>query len=121
MKLELVHADTCLPDYWGGHHKAHISVPVHHGMKLGELKRLLLDEMRCGYVCGSDDLAFLLNADYVSAERESDAIKATKAAYAAIRRLKLADKRKRKLFTDLEKVVDEYEDSVYAYFVFTEL
>lgn len=27
--LECVHVDTCLPDYWGGHHLAHISVPIY--------------------------------------------------------------------------------------------
>ena len=37
----LAHADTCLPDYWSGHHLPHISVPVCRSMTAGELRDAL--------------------------------------------------------------------------------
>ena len=52
--LECIHADTCLPDYWGGHHLAHIQVPVWNGMSLAELKKALMSELNEGAVAGSD-------------------------------------------------------------------
>ena len=51
--LECCHADTCLPDYWGGHHLAHVQVPVWNGMSLAELKKALMSELNEGAVAGS--------------------------------------------------------------------
>ena len=51
--LECCHADTCFPDYWGGHHLAHIQVPVWNGMSLAELKKALMSELNEGAVAGS--------------------------------------------------------------------
>ena len=53
-QLECCHADTCFPDYWGGHHLAHIQVPVYNGMSLAELKKALMSELNEGAVDGSD-------------------------------------------------------------------
>ena len=53
-QLECIHADTCFPDYWGGHHLAHIQVPVYNGMSLAELKKALMSELNEGAVDGSD-------------------------------------------------------------------
>lgn len=53
-KLEALHADTCLPDYWGGHHLPHIVVPVHREMTLKGLKQSLIDELHEGCVCGAN-------------------------------------------------------------------
>ena len=44
MKLECLHADTCLPDYWGGHHLAHVQIPVYRGMTLKAIKESIRDE-----------------------------------------------------------------------------
>ena len=112
--LECVHADTCLPDYWTGHHLPHISVPVYHGMTLGQLKSDLLRELHCDAIAGSADPQVL----------ESDTFH--RRAVAAIRRIKPAVKGTRRLFTELEPISDadaEHYDSesVYAYFCFRDL
>lgn len=115
MKINCVHADTCLPDYWSGHHLPHVSIPVHHGMKISELKSALHDELRQGYVMGSGDDARLLSADIVAPHEEKRAGKLTQAAHAAIERdVRHAVKGKRKCFTELE--LDNFD--CVAYFVF---
>lgn len=73
MKLELIHVDTCLPDYWSGHHLPHVMIPAIPGMSGKDIREAIRDELRQGAVMGSDDLAFLLSADYVGPEREKDA------------------------------------------------
>jgi hypothetical protein len=123
MKLCCVHADTCLPDYWGGHHKAHVSVPVWRGMTPKALRDALRSELSQGAVMGSDELARLLSADLVRPDEEKRADAATRAAYAAIRRdVKPAKKGVRRLFPDLEPddETDDCRESVYAYFIFSE-
>lgn len=110
--LECAHADTCLPDYWGGHHAAHIQVPVYKGMHLSELKSALHSELNQGAVMGSDERTF----------DNSGAIGDAwyKRAHAAINRIKPAVKGKRRLFEDLEEssAADDGCATVYAYFVF---
>ena len=120
MKLELVHVDTCLADYWRGHHKAHIAIPVYNGMTLREIKDALRHEIQHGAVMGSDDLARLLSAYVVRPEEEKLADKAVRAAYAAVNRLKPARKGQKKFFQDLEET-DENEECVFAFFVFVEI
>lgn len=115
MKLECLHADTCLPDYWGGHHLAHIQIPVYRGMTLKAIKESIRDELRMGAVCGNDEIARLLSDDCVTDEKRADQV--TRAAYAAVNRIKPARKGQRRFFTDLEEQ-DEDSESVYAYFVF---
>lgn len=114
MKLTLHHADTCLPDYWGGHHRAHISVPVFNGMTLDELKVQLKSELNQGAIAGSDELSGQLGDGPDSCE------KAGAAAVAAVEALAQTEPGT-PLFKDLEPV-DEDDDShlVYAYFVFVE-
>lgn len=121
IKLECCHADTCLPDYWSGHHLPHVQILVHHGMSMREIKRAILQEIAQGYVMGSSDDARLLSYDFVTDEKRADAL--TKAAYAAVRRMKPAKKGQRKFFTELEKetIADDGSDGVYAFFVFVEL
>ena len=121
MKLEILHADTCLPDYWPGNYRAHVQIPVVPGMSGTEIRAAIKAEIMQGAVMGGDDIAFLLSADYVGADREHDADKATKAAYAAVNRMRPARKGQRRFFTDIE-TCEEYEDSVvYAFFVFVEV
>jgi len=111
--LECLHADTCLPDYWGGHHLPHVQIPVYPGMTLKEIKAELHSELNQGAVGGSD-------------ERTRDDSGPVgdlwfKKAHAAVNRLKPATKGQRTFFTDLEEPSDDDDtNSVYAFFVFQE-
>lgn len=119
MKLECVHADTCLSDYWPGHHLPHVQIAVWRGMTMRQVKQAIRDELRQGAVAGTTDAARLLSADMVAPEEEKRADRMTRAAYAAINRLKPAKKGARRLFTGLEETPDEFDgESVYAFFVF---
>lgn len=122
MKLQCLHADTCLPDYWGGHHLPHISVPVTREMTIGELREALMEELRWGAVAGSTDDARLLSADIIDPKEEKRADALTRAAYAAIRRdVRMKKSGARYPFPELEPSTEEDDDySVYAYFVFVE-
>jgi hypothetical protein len=120
MKFECAHADTCLPDYWGGHHLPHVAIPVWRGMHLKQLRDAIKSELAQGAVCGSTDYARLLSADLVKPEEEKMADRVTRAAYAAVNRIKPAKKGARRLFTDLDLDEDEDAPMVYAYFVFIE-
>lgn len=112
-KLICAHVDICLPDYWSGHHLAHISVPVYNGMKLGELKSVLHSELNEGAVAGNNPLTMDGSGE--------DGDKWYKKAHAAVNRITLVNPKKRKLFTELDvQTEDDYCDSVYAYFVFIE-
>ena len=110
MKYELVHADTCLPDYWGGHHKAHLQIPICGPMTLKEVKESLKYELS-EYTLGCDEFAESL--------REFEP-KAMRKAIAAINRLERSKKDRKKLFSDVE-VSGEGYDFVYAFFVFMEI
>lgn len=121
MKLDLCLTDVCLSSYFSGDSRAHIQIPVYNGMTMKAIKQALRGELKQGYVNGSNDIAWLLHSDYVGPDREKDADRAIKAAYAAINRMKPAKKGQRIFFKDLEKNLDEDCDSVYAYFVFVEI
>jgi len=107
-KLECVHVDTCLPDYWGGHHLAHVQIPVHKGMTLRALKDALHAELNEGAVAGSDDRT--LDSSDISGIWY-------KRAHAAVNRIKPATKGQRRFFMHLDEVEDE-DYQVYAFFVF---
>ena len=115
--FELAHVDTCLPDYWSGHHLAHVQIPVPPGMSMPEIKAAIRDELRAGCVMGSTDDARLLSADMVKPDEEKQADAITRAAYAAVSKMKPAKKGQRIFFTELEES-DEDGESVYAFFVF---
>lgn len=117
---EWVHVDTCLPDYWTGHHLPHVQIPVYRGISLKEIKELIRHELRHGYVMGTCDDARLLSADMVRPEEEKRSDYLTRKAYAAVNRIKPAKKGQRKFFLDLEETSDESADTVYAFFVFLE-
>jgi len=109
--LDCSHSDTCLPDYWSGHHLAHVQIPVYHGMKLSEIKQELRNELNMGAIGGSDERTFddnVLNDQW------------HKAALAAVNKIKPAVKNQRRFFADLEEQTDDNDDSVYAFFVFVE-
>ena len=120
MKLEIVHADTCLPCYWSGHHVAHICVPVWHGMTLDQLKSELHSEISQGAVAGSDNITELLTQASWFSSQEIDA--ADKAAHDAVEEITVADGVDPEcLFSYLDRADEnegsEYHDSVYAYFL----
>lgn len=118
--LELAHTDTCLSCYFSGDSRAHLQIAVWHGMKMSDIKRALMNELKQGAIGGNDELAQLLRADWVPPEKEAAAILACKRAYAAVNRMKPNVKGQRTFFKDLEKDVDENDESVYAFFVFIE-
>ena len=77
MKINIYHIDTCLPCYFGGHHKAHLRVPVDCSTSIEDLRRDLLSELHQGAVGGSDTVADVLFVgllpQYITAY-EADAI-----------------------------------------------
>jgi len=121
IKLELNHVDTCLSCYWGGHHMPHVQIAVYPGIKLSEIKSAIRSELAEGAVMGSCDTARLLAADMVNPDEERAADQATRAAYAAINRMKPNQKGQRSFFRDLEPQEEDDAESVYAYFVFAEI
>jgi len=123
IKFECHHVDTCLSDYWSGHHLPHVQIPVYRGMSLKDVKSAIRSELSQGAVMGSTDNARLLSDDMVGEDEVKQADRVTRAAYAAVNRMSLADHRKRKIFMDLEECDENNDccDSVYAFFVFVEL
>ena len=123
IKFECCHADTCLSDYWSGHHLPHVQIPVYRGMTLKDVKNAIRSELSQGAVMGSTDNARLLSDDMVGEDEVKQADRVTRAAYAAVNRMRLDDPRKRKLFMDVEEIDenDDCCDSIYAFFVFVEI
>lgn len=120
MKLTIKHVNTCLPDYWSGHHQAYVQIPVWNGMTIRQVRLALRDEIRQGAVSGNDEIAHLLSWDLVPEGKEKEADQLTKAVYAAINRVKQNGRGRKNLFPDLEKETDDYCGSVYAYFLIEE-
>lgn len=122
IKFECCHADTCLSGYWSGHHLPHVQIPVWRGMTLAQVKSALHSEIN-EYVSGAGELACAFSYDLSTDKEYTDQLH--KAAHAAVNRMRLADKRKRKLFMNLEESTDDDDDdcgeSVYAFFVFVVL
>lgn len=103
MKLECCHADTCLPDYWGGHHLPHVAIPVWSGMTCQDVQNSIRLDLSHGAVAGAD---FNWDDDeWFAAARESvDHIETTR----------------EHPFDDIEDAEDG-EEGVYAYFVFVKV
>lgn len=114
IKLEACHADTCLPDFWSGHHLPHVQIPVYNGMTLKAIKEELHFELNQGAVAGNDERT------RDDSGEEGD--KWFKAAHAAVNRISPQKKGQRRFFTDLEESEDDDDcgESVYAFFVFVE-
>jgi hypothetical protein len=118
--FECCHADTCLSDYWSGHHLPHVQIAVWPGMTMAQIKYAIRSELRHGAVMGSTDEARLLSADMVAPGEERRADMLIRRAYAAVARMTPARKNQRRFFTDLEQTEDD-ETTVYAFFVFRTL
>ena len=112
MKLTAHYADCCLPDYWGGHHLAHISAPVDGRTTISELRAALLDELNQGAIAGNDER---------TQDHHPQFGQWLKAARAAVRRDIKMRAGKRRPFPDLD-VATDYDDgpSAYCFVVFME-
>lgn len=113
MKLSIKHCDTCLSDYFGGHHLAWICVPVYAKMTFKELKRDLHNELNMGAIGGSEPLT--QDDSGIEGDRWF------KAAHAAINRdVKPAIKGSRFPFLGVVEQTSECDDcdTINAYFVF---
>lgn len=121
MKLECIHADTCLSCYWTGHHFPTVQIPVHPGMSLREIKDSIREELRAGAVGGTNTNARLLSAPFINPDEEKRANQITRAAYAAVNRLQPGRKGQRKFFTDIPACDLESEEHVFAFFLFREI
>jgi len=110
-KLECFHYDTCLPDYFGGHHLPYLILLPRKGMSLKDIKAELKSEANQGAFGGS--------LDYET--QQSDIFH--KRVNAAINRIKPSVKGQRTFFNDLDEQSDESDccDPVQAYFVFREV
>lgn len=102
-------ADVCLPDYWGGHHLAHVQISINGPISLKQIKQALHNELSQGAVMGNNPLT----RDDSGLEGD----KWYKAAHAAVNKIKPSTPGKRLFFKDIEPG-EEDRDSVYAYFVF---
>lgn len=105
-KITIYHVDTCLPDYWGGHHKCHVSVPVYKNMKAEDLRIAIRSEISQGAFAGSDNRFHEWHESY------------DENLYAAcIKACEEMEFRKEILFTELDEQDEDADFSVYAYFI----
>jgi len=105
IRLDCLHYDTCLPSYFGGCYAPHIQIAVHRGMTLAQIKSDLKSELNEGLVGGCDSIV----------ERHGWKV----AAVAAVNRITPNIKNQRRFFMDIEEG-DEYCESIYAYFIFSD-
>ena len=112
MKLTWAHADTCLPDYWGGHHLPHVAIYAAPDMTIRDVRDAIAQELIHGAVMGNSDEARLLSGSWVKPGEEKRADLLTKRAYSALKRI---TSRHRRPFRDVEQSDDG--DSVMAFFV----
>lgn len=122
IKFECCHADTCLPDYWSGHHLPHVQIPVYRGMTLNDVKSALHSESSQGAVLGSTDNARLLSAGVMVPYSEEYVDQLNNAISASIDAIELTDSQNDHCFMDLEESEEDNDccESVYAFFVFVE-
>lgn len=120
MKINCHYVETCLPDYWSGHHLPHVMVPVtRRKMSFAEIRRAIRSEIAQGAVMGTSEHARLLSADMVRPEEEKRADALTAATYAAVNR-DVKGSRKGQRFADTRVTeFGERAETVYIFFVFT--
>lgn len=114
MKVTIAHADTCIPCYWSGHHRPHVSFPVHRGTRFCDVRQDLRTEIAQGAVMGSDDDAQALAADVVQDPAYAEEL--TAAVYAAIGRVRSVKRGQRYAFRHLPED-DDSGEGVHAFFV----
>ena len=115
MKVSIAHADTCLSDYWSGHHLPHVQIPAYR-QSFASVRNAIKSEIAQGAVMGSDRDAQLLSHDLIAPEDEAYADKLTRKVYAAINRdVRPARRGDRLAFRDIDP--SDCEETVWAYFV----
>lgn len=109
MKYSLVHADLCLPGYWGGHHLPHVAIPVDGAITVQEVLDGVRSELNQGAVAGSLSWEVLESEEFYNA-----CVKALQ------KMIELnADNLEKAAFPDLEVFQEEDEGPyVLAFFVF---
>lgn len=106
-KYELIYVETCLPDYWSGHHLPTLQVGVWQHFTLRELK---------------DELKGELNLLWEYYDQQGVDFDAAEAAINALTLRDGLDPATHKLFEDVPLPVTEKDDWVcYAYFVLEEV
>lgn len=95
-----VHVDTCLSDYWSGHHLPHVGIPVQPGMTADEIKGAIRSEIHADAVIKGED------ADYENYLEAVDAMKFLMA--------------EETYFNDVD-YSEEDGETVYAYFAYVEI
>ena len=101
------HADTCLSDYWSGHHLPHLAIPVRSGMSLADVQEDLKSEANQGAWAGSVDYEVTESDEFHN--RAIEAIEGMSLAEGA---------QDGALFDHIENLDEEDGPSVMAYFVF---
>jgi hypothetical protein len=117
MKLFCRHVATCTLDRWGGHSLPYIQIPVTSETKVYQVKQALKDALQFGHVEGYSPDSRLMSADFVHPNEEKRADQLTRAAYAAVGRLRF--KHLSNIF-GLSFCNDDNAETTYAYFVFSE-
>lgn len=108
MKYTVEHADTCLSDYWGGHHLPHVSMPVDGATTVKEVLDGVRSELNQGAVAGS--------LDWETVESEEFHAACMKAVQELTElNVDILDK---PAFPNLEVWGDDCSESVMAFFVF---
>lgn len=108
MKFECIHVDTCLPDYWGGHHRPHVQIMPYAGMSLEDVKEALHQEINQQAIAGSENYEDKPDEWY-------DAL------IEAVDELEPIDDQQISFFNFIEEPEDDYSEHVYAFFVFMEI
>lgn len=98
-KMVCAHVDTCLQDYWGGHHLPYVQILVWPGMTLEDIKSQLKSEVYQEAVVNYEESEY---EKYLQAIEDIESNSAEDSH-----------------FNEIEET-DEDEDGVYAYFVFME-
>lgn len=115
MKFECCHADTCLPDYWGGHHRPHVQIMAYPGMSLDDIKEALHHEIDQQAIAGSENVEDKPDEWYDAIKASVDELEPKNPSQNTF--FDFYDRPK----SIVEEPEDEFSDSVYAFFVFMEI
>ena len=107
IEYELAHIDTCLSDYWPGHHLPHIAIPVWPKMTLESIKQALTNELNQDAILGNfpNDAGITKEGFFIEAKK-------------AINNLTPNNPNQKTFFNDIENSEDDSDSLIYAYFVF---
>ena len=124
MKINIILASVCSPDYWQGATCAHVGISAHKNMTLREIKDAINECLRWGDVYGSGENTYLLSADYLCHEHDQKKAELLfKRTVNAVKRLKLKSitgNKQKRAFDFLSDDSDSESDSV-AWFYLVEM